>query len=88
VIGTIRRECLDYLIPLSERHLKRILREFIAHYNRGRPHSALGPGFPEPLPANVPVSRHRHALPVGYRVGQTPVLGGLHHEYCLVKEVA
>jgi len=44
VIGSIRRECLDYLIPLNERHLKRILCEFISSYNRHRPHSALGPG--------------------------------------------
>jgi hypothetical protein len=31
LIGSIRRECLDYLIPLNERHLKRIFREFITH---------------------------------------------------------
>ena len=41
VVGSIRRECLDYLIPLNARHLKRILREFITHYNRHRPHSAM-----------------------------------------------
>ena len=35
VIGSIRRECLDYLIPLNERHLKRIVRKFITHCNRG-----------------------------------------------------
>ncbi len=88
VIGTIRRECLDYLIPLSERHLKLILREFISHYNRGRPHSALEPGFPEPIKTPGPASGHRHRLPPGYRVARTPVLGGLHHEYRLDTEVA
>jgi transposase InsO family protein len=88
VIGSIRRECLDYLIPLTERHLKRILREYVRHYNRGRPHSALGPGFPEPTQATVPASGHRHRLPPGLCVAQTPVLGGLHHEYRLEKEVA
>ena len=36
VIGTIRRECLDWMIPLSEAHLRSILREWTAHYNRGR----------------------------------------------------
>jgi hypothetical protein len=41
LIGTIRRECLDYLIPTNERHLRLILKEFVRHYNRGRPHSAL-----------------------------------------------
>jgi len=44
LVGTFRRECLDYLIPLNERHLRRILKEWVAHYNRGRPHSTLGPG--------------------------------------------
>src|SRR5215471_11604746 len=47
VIGTIRRECLDWMIPLSARHLRAILGEWVAHYNRGRPHSALGPGVPD-----------------------------------------
>ena len=34
VIGTIRRECLDWMIPLSEAHLRSILREWVVHYNR------------------------------------------------------
>lgn len=88
LIGTIRRECLDLLIPLNERHLRRLLSEFVTHYNRGRPHSALGPGIPEPPQAKVPAGPHRHKLPAGYRVASTPVLGGLHHEYRLEKEAA
>ncbi len=44
LIGTLRRECLDSLIPLNERHLKRIVQEYANHYKRGRPHSALGRG--------------------------------------------
>ena len=88
LIGTIRRECLDFLIPLSEGHLKRILREWVGHYNRGRPHSSLGPGIPEPPQAKVPASVHRHKLSAGCRVTSTLVLGGLHHEYRLEKEAA
>src|SRR5258706_7990487 len=88
LVGTIRRECLDFLIPFTEGHLKQILREFIRHYNRGRPHSSLGPGIPEPPQAKVPATVHRHKLPAGCRVKSTPVLGGLHHEYWLEKEVA
>ena len=42
VIGTTRRECLDWLIPVSTSHLRAILREWSAHYNRGRVHMALG----------------------------------------------
>jgi len=88
LIGTIRRECLDFLIPLNERHLRRIVGEFVIHYNRGRPHSALGPGIPEPPQAKVPAGPHRHELLAGCRVESTPVLGGLHHEYRLEKEAA
>ena len=41
VIGTIRRECLDHVIILGERHLRRIPREYMAYYNATRPHLAL-----------------------------------------------
>lgn len=88
LIGTVRRECLDYLIPFHERHLKTILREFVTHYNRGRPHSSLGPGIPESPQAQVPAGPHHHKLPTGYSVTSIPVLGGLHHEYGLKKEAA
>ena len=88
LVGTIRRECLDFLIPISEGHLKRIVREYVGHYNRGRPHSSLGPEIPEPSQAKIPAGPHRHKLPIGYRITSTPVLGGLHHEYGLKKEAA
>ena len=39
---------LDWLIPLSESHLRSILRSWVGHYNHGRPHMALGPGVPDP----------------------------------------
>ena len=74
--GTLRRECLDFLIPLNERHLKMTIKEWGLHYNRGRPHSSLGPGIPEPNQDSVPASDHRHKLPAGYRVVKTSVLGG------------
>ena len=88
LVGSIRRECLDSPIPLNERHLRAILKEWSAHYNRGRPHSSLGPGIPEPsagIPAS-PISGHR--TPRGHRVVGSPVLDGLHHEYGLEKVAA
>jgi transposase InsO family protein len=41
LIGTIRRECLDYLIPINDRHLRVVPKEFVRYYHRGRPHSPL-----------------------------------------------
>jgi transposase InsO family protein len=82
LIGTIRRECLDFVIPLTQRHLRAILREWISHYNRGRPHSSLGPGLPD-SPSDRRVAPNGYRLPRGHRVVATPILGGLHHEYRL-----
>jgi putative transposase len=90
VIGTIRRECLDWMIPISEAHLRSILTEWVVHYNRGRPHSALGPGVPDP-PAElvlVPKSESRHRLAAGAIVLARSVLAGLHHEYSRVTALA
>ena len=88
LVGTIRRECLDYLIPMNERHLHLTLKEFVVYYNRARPHSALGPGTPEPLPPSVTTCSLRHQFPTGYRIRSKPVLGGLHHDYRLERGVA
>ena len=73
-------------LPLNDKHLRLILREWAEHYNRARPHSSLGHGIPEP-PEGLPVKphAHRHRLPPGSRVVARPVLSGLHHEYRLVK---
>jgi putative transposase len=85
VIGTIRRECLDWMIPLSEAHLRSILREWVAHYNGGRPHSALGPGVPGPPAGSARAPRPESRCPwtPGALVRAKSVLGGLHHEYSL-----
>src|SRR5258705_3179571 len=85
VTGTIRRECLDWLIPLSESHLRCILKSWIPHYNTGRPHMAPGPGVPDPPLTSLdpPHSNSRHRRGESYAIGAKPILGGLHHEYCL-----
>jgi putative transposase len=79
LIGTMRRECLDWVIPLNEDHLRTILREWIAHYNSGRPHASLGPGIPDGT-AGAPVLKERR-IADGHRVAAKRILGGLHHEY-------
>lgn len=56
LLGTLRRECLDFLIPLNEDHLRLLFKEWVRHYNRGRPHASLGPGIPG-LPPELPAPR-------------------------------
>ncbi len=50
-VRTIRRECLDHMLVLGERHLERIPREYVRHYNKERPHRGLCLETPEPKPA-------------------------------------
>ena len=77
LVGTVRRECLDFMIPLGEKHLGKILAAWVTHYNQGRPHSSLGPGIPEPVEIVLPRQPHDK----DYRVTARAILGGLHHEY-------
>ena len=70
VIGTLRRECLDHMIVLNERHLRSVLLKFARYYNRDRPHRSLR--LRQPLPV---------ARPGTGPIRARPVLGGLHHAY-------
>jgi transposase InsO family protein len=89
LIGTLRRECLDFVIPLTAHHVQRLLAAWVPHYNHGRPHMSLGPGIPQPPPPlPMTLHAHRHRLPPHLRVVARSVLGGLHHEYALVERVA
>jgi len=74
LVGTFRRECLDHVIVLNERHLRSVLAEYVEHYNGARPHRslALEPPIPVPRPPRPPGPSH---------VVSRPVLSGLHHEY-------
>ncbi len=70
LIGSIRRDCTDHIIPMGEKHLLRVLREYVEYYNESRTHYSLDGNSP----IERPVERS------GDVVG-TPVLGGLHHRY-------
>jgi putative transposase len=72
VIGSIRRECLDHMVVLSERHLRRLLRAYLAYYNTVRPHQALEQNSPRPREVQSPALGHVVAI---------PQVGGLHHLY-------
>ena len=72
VIGSIRRECLDHVIVLNERHLRRILREYLDYYHTCRTHLSLNKDSPKPRTVQPP--------DMG-KVTSFPLVGGLHHRY-------
>jgi putative transposase len=71
-LGSVRRECLDHVLVLGDRHLERVLAEYVRYFNAERPHQGLAQQIPTGAarPANI-----------NGRVVETPVLGGLHHAY-------
>jgi putative transposase len=81
----VLRKALKRMIPLSESHLRSILKSWVGHYNGGRPHMALGPGVPDPpaITKAIPEPSSRHRRGESYAVRAASVLGGLHHEYSL-----
>jgi transposase InsO family protein len=89
LLDMLRRECLDFLTPLTENHVWHLLHDWAPHENTGRPHMALGPRIPQP-PPHVPAPRqaHQHQLPAHLQVAARPILGGLHHAYRLEAKVA
>ena len=72
VIGSIRRDCLDHVVVLNDRHLRRILTGYINYYHRWRTHLSLGMDSPESRLVQ---------LPDRGIVVQFPEVGGLHHHH-------
>jgi len=72
VVGSIRRECLDHMVVIGERHLKRLLSEYVHYYNTTRTHLSLAKDAPEPRSVQPPSQG---------RVVEVPCVGGLHYEY-------
>jgi putative transposase len=71
-IGSVRRECLDHVVVLGERHLRRILTAYFAYYHHPRTHLALNKGAPDGRLAEPPA--------LG-QIISIPEVGGLHHRY-------
>jgi transposase InsO family protein len=73
-VGTVRRELLDRILIINQRHAATVLREFQRHYNHHRPHRSLGQAAPSrPLPHRAPAE-----IP---KIKRYDRLGGLLHEY-------
>ena len=74
-IGSVRRECLDHILILSDKHVTRIIREYCEFFNRARPHQGIHQQIPNPLGIICLPEHERND------VVSLPVLGGLHHDY-------
>ncbi len=74
-LGSVRRECLDHVLVLSEAHLRRVLREYVGYFNQARPHQGLAQRIPQAVGAGPSRGEQRGA------VWAIPILGGLHHAY-------
>ena len=72
LIGTIRRECLDHVIVFNERHLRRLLADYLDYYHRWRTHQSLEMDCPQP--------REVQSAEQGL-VAEVAEVGGLHHHY-------
>ena len=70
LIGSIRRECLDHVLVLSERHLRRILTRYFAYYHRARTHLSVEKDAPDGRPIERPEMG---------RIVPMPEVGGRHH---------
>ena len=70
LIGSIRRECLDHVVVLNQRHLRKMLRNYLAYYHQSRTHLALEKDAPEP----------REIMREGAIIA-IPQVGGLHRRY-------
>jgi transposase InsO family protein len=71
-IETIRRECLDQVIVIGERHLQSVLKDYFDYYHLTRPHRSLAQDRPVPRPVMTPEQGP---------VVEFPQVGGLHHLY-------
>ena len=73
LIGSIRRECLDHVVVLNEKHFRHLLLSYMDYYNGARTHLGLSKDSPIP----------RAPQRVG-AIFSTPILGGLHHRYARI----
>jgi putative transposase len=73
-LGSVRRECLDFFLILSEQHLRMIMKQYQAYFNHARPHQGINQRVPCSSEESEEQARRGE-------ITSQPVLGGLHHDY-------
>jgi len=77
LLGSLRRECLDHILVLDDRHFQRVVAEYVRYHSSARPHQGLR--------QQTPVAADR---PAEGNIVALPVLGGLHHAYRRLHDAA
>jgi putative transposase len=72
-LGGVRRECLDHVIILGDRHLSSVLGQYVSYFNTARPHQGID--------QRIPLARQAAGSDSTGKVIAFPVLNGLHHDY-------
>ena len=75
LIGIVRRDLFDHIIPLNERHLEPLLAEYVEYYNNVRTHQTLGGRSPI-IADKPPITSAKDT-----KLKAKPILGGLYHDY-------
>src|SRR5215469_2007400 len=75
-VESCRRDLLDHVIVINQRHLKRLIAEYVRYYHEDRTHLGLA----KDTPAGRPIGTH---APSGSKIRSFPRLGGLHHRYAV-----
>jgi putative transposase len=75
-VGSCRRDLLDHVIILNERHLKRLMSSYVLYYHEDRTHLGLAKDTPASRPTEIHSARER-------KIQSFPRLGGLHHRYAV-----
>ncbi|MBL0348322.1 MAG: transposase [Anaerolineales bacterium] len=73
-MGSLRRECMDHTLIHDDKHLRRVVTEYAAYFNRERPHQ----GIEQRIPDQYDLTRSK---PMRGQVTSKAILGGLHHSY-------
>ena len=77
-LRSVRQECINHLLILHEKQLQRVLNEYVAYFNRARPHQGIQQQLPEAYGSSGSSPYQ------GTKVNAVPILVGLHHDYQLV----
>jgi len=78
--GSVRRECLDHLLILHERHLSRVLKAYVAYVNNDRPQQGIGQAIPATVTTKAVTTKRPPPRGEG-PIRAVPILGGLPHAY-------